>query len=47
MNQIGEPQRIIISEPAFEPVPEREEPAHEPVPSKSPEPESEPARVGF
>lgn len=31
MSQIGEPQRIIIVEPVFEPVPVREEPANEPV----------------
>lgn len=28
MSQIGEPQRVIISEPMFEPIPVREVPDH-------------------
>jgi len=40
MSQIGEPQRVIISEPMFEPIPVREEPANEPVRSV-PEPARE------
>ena len=31
MSQIGEPQRIIIVEPVFEPVPVRDEPERVPL----------------
>lgn len=41
MAQIGEPQRIIIAEPVFEPVPQREPQVNQP--QAVPEPEEVPA----
>jgi hypothetical protein len=41
MSQIGEPQRFIISEPMFEPVPQKPEQPH--VDQPQPEPEQVPA----
>jgi len=42
MSQVGEPQRIIIAEPLFEPVPQvpQDQPVEKPV---EPEPEKVPA----
>lgn len=41
MSQIGEPQRVIISEPLFEPVPQKPEPHR--VNQPEPQPEEVPA----
>jgi hypothetical protein len=41
MSQIGEPQRFIISEPMFEPIPEK--PGEPRVNQPEPEPEEVPA----
>lgn len=43
MAQIGEPQRVIIAEPVWEPVPQREVRPEEPV--VQPEPEEVPVGV--
>ena len=43
MSQIGEPQRVIIVDPVFEPIPVREEPQNEPVREKPERPAEVPA----